>query len=51
MITRPSEDFGKGGAWMVWSVKRPTLDFGSDHYLMIMRSSPVLGSELGVETA
>ena len=30
-------------------VKCPTLDFCSDHDLMVLRSSPTLGSELGKE--
>ena len=39
------------GAWVAQSVKCPTLDFGSGHYLRILRSSPTLDSVLGVEPA
>ena len=31
-------------------VKRPTLDFGSSHDLMVMRLNPVLGSALTVKS-
>ena len=37
--------------WVAQSVKRPTLDFGSGHDLMVMRSSPMSGSILGMELA
>lgn len=33
-----------GGAWVVQSVEHPTLSFGSNHNLRLMRSSPMLGS-------
>jgi len=33
------------------SFKRPTLDFGSDHDLRVVRLSPLLGSALGLEPA
>ena len=36
---------------MVQSVERPTLDFGLGHDLTVLRSSPELGSELGMEPA
>ena len=36
---------------MAQLVKRPTLDFNSGHDLTVMRSSPALGSVLGVEAA
>ena len=36
------------GAWVAQSVKRRTLDFGSGHDLRAIRSSPVLGSALGI---
>lgn len=31
------------------SVKRPTLDFSSDHDLRVVRLSPILGSTLGMK--
>ena len=34
---------------MTQSVKRPTLDFGSGHDLMVVRSSLMSGSALGTE--
>ena len=40
-----------GGAWVAQSVKRPTLDFGSGHDLIIVRLSPAVGSVLSVEPA
>ena len=39
------------GTWGVQQVKRTTLDFSSGHDLMVMGSSPTLGSTLGVEPA
>ena len=36
---------------MAQSVGHLTRDFGSDHGLRVMRSSPVLGSALGMESA
>ena len=36
---------------MAQSVKRPTLDFGSGHGPRVVSSSPLLGSELSVESA
>jgi len=33
------------------SVERPTLDFGSDHDLRVLESSPASGSALSVESA
>ena len=35
---------------MAQSVERPTLDFGSGHDLLVMRLSPVSGSELTAQT-
>ena len=40
-----------GVTWVAQSVKHLTLDFGSGHNLLVMRSSPVLGSALRVELA
>ena len=34
------------GAWVAQSVKRPTLDFGSGHDLMVADIKPALGSAL-----
>ena len=34
------------GAWVAQSVKRLTLDFGSDHDLRVMGLSPAWGSAL-----
>ena len=39
------------GAWVAQSVKNLTLDFGSGHDLRILRSSPMLGFVLSVESA
>ena len=39
------------GAWVVQMVQYPTLDFSSSHHLRVVRSSPTLGSMLGVEPA
>ena len=45
-----SKDIG-WGTWVAQSVKYPTLDFGLGHYLKGVRSSPMLGSTLGMEPA
>jgi len=37
------------GAWVAWSVKRPTLDFGSGHDLGVVRWSSTLGFTHGME--
>ena len=42
-----NKDMGCPGGW---SVKSPTLDFGSGHDLRVMGSSPMLGSALGKES-
>ena len=39
------------GAWVTWSVKHLTLDFGSCRDLRVLRSSPALGSALSGESA
>ena len=39
------------GAWMAQSVRHLTVDFTSGHDLMVLRSSPTLGSRLGVKPA
>ena len=39
------------GAWVAQSVEHLTLDFGSGHDLRVVRSSPLSGSMLGVESA
>ena len=39
------------GAWVAQSVKHLTPDFGSDHDLPVMRSSPKPGSMLSEESA
>ena len=39
------------GAWVAQWVKHPTLDFGSDHDLRVMRLSPLWGSALRGESA
>jgi len=36
--------------WVAQSFKCPTLDFGSGHDLRVVRSSPALGSALGIES-
>ena len=36
-------------AWVAQSVKCPTLDFGSGHDLVVVRSSPIWGSTLSKE--
>ena len=36
---------------MTQSVEHVTLDFGSDHDIMVMELSPALGSALGMEPA
>lgn len=41
----------KGRAWVAPSGKHPTLDFRSGRDPGVVRSSPVLGSALGRETA
>ena len=41
----------KEGARVAQSVKRLTLDFGSGHDLTVVRSSPMLGSVLGMKPA
>ena len=38
-------------AWVAQLVKCPTLDFSSGHDLRLVRSSPLLGSSLGMESA
>ena len=46
--------FFKATDWDTWvpeSVELPTLDFGSDHDLRVMRSSLVLGSIVSAESA
>ena len=40
----------KRGAWLVWSVKQPTLGFGSGHNLRVVRSSSTLASLLSMES-
>ena len=40
-----------GGTQVAQSVEYPTPDFGSGHYLMVMRLSPASGSVLSVEPA
>ena len=44
---------GRSGAcaWVVQSVKCPTLDFGSGHDLTVMGLSPMSSSALSVEPA
>ena len=37
------------GTWVTESVKCPTLDFRPGHDFRVVRSSPMLGSALGVE--
>ena len=39
------------GVWVAQLVEQPTLGFGSGHGLMVVRSSPVLGSVLSRESA
>ena len=39
------------GAWVAQSVKHPTLDLGSGHDLMVLRSRPASSSALGVKPA
>ena len=39
------------GAWVVQSVKCPTLGLGSSHDLTVIGLRPELGSELSVESA
>ena len=38
-----------GGTWVAKSVEHVTPDFGSGRHLIVMRSSPTLGSALSVE--
>ena len=40
-----------GGTWVVQLVKHLTLDFGSDHDLSVLGSSPAWGSMLSMEPA
>ena len=42
---------GFGGSWVVRSLKRPTLDFGSGHDLRVMTCKSVSGSVLSVKSA
>ena len=42
---------GLRGIWMAQLVKHPTLNFGSDHDLMVMGLSPAWDSVLGMEPA
>ena len=42
---------GSGGVWVVQSLERQTVDFGSGHDPRVMRSSPVSGSTLKMEPA
>ena len=37
--------------WVAQSIECPTLDFGSGYDLMVVGSSPALGSVLGMEPA
>ena len=39
-----------GNFWVAQSVKHPTPDFDSGHNLRVVKSSPTLGSALGIET-
>ena len=41
----------QGGAWVAQLVECPTLDFGSGHDLRVMRSNPMSGCTLGMESA
>ena len=50
-IESPSIKTVTKGTWVTQSVKRPTLDIGSGRDLVVMRSSPSLGSTLNVEPA
>ena len=42
---------GHWGIWVAQSLKHLTLDFGSSYDLRVIRSSPALGSALGMEPA
>ena len=41
----------KGGTWVAQSVEYLTLVFGSGHDLRVVRSGPILGPRLSVESA
>ena len=40
-----------GDTWVAQSVECPTLDFGSDHDLRVVRLTPLSGSALDTESA
>ena len=47
LLELPKTD--SGGVWVVQSLERQTVDFGSGHDPRVMRSSPVSGSTLKME--
>ena len=48
--TLPLKKITYMGAWVAYSVKYPTLDFGSGHDLRVVRSSPMLGAMISRES-
>lgn len=48
---RKIKDLNVRSAWVVQSAGRSTLDFDSGHELRAVRSSPMLGSLLGMNPA
>ena len=48
--TNSSQKIKNRGAWVAQSVTRLTLGFGSGHDLMVIKSSPALGSEFSRES-
>ena len=48
---RTAQELSPNSTWVAQLVKRPIPDFSSGHDLRVLRSSPTLGSVLGLEPA